>query len=169
MMNLKKSYLNRIRNDLSCAHLLSNIKLGFTMFNPNVIVKNFSLQPQVNAVISLIARILMAYIFIVAGWGKITGYSATAGYMESMGVPAALLPLTILVELGGGLALLFGFQARFAALDLTVFSLITAFIFHNGAEDAINLMKNLAMSGGLLFLMLHGAGKISLDHLIENK
>jgi putative oxidoreductase len=139
------------------------------MFNPNVVVKNLSQQPQVNAVLSLVARILMAYIFIVAGWGKISGYAATAGYMESMGVPAALLPLTILVELGGGLALLFGFQARLAALGLAVFSLITAFIFHGAAEDAINLMKNLAMSGGLFFLVLHGAGKLSLDHLIENK
>ena len=139
------------------------------MFNPNVVVKNLSQQPQVNAVLSLVARILMAYIFIVAGWGKISGYAATAGYMESMGVPAALLPLTILVELGGGLALLFGFQARLAALGLAIFSLITAFIFHGAAEDAINLMKNLAMSGGLFFLVLHGAGKLSLDHLIENK
>ncbi|WOE41695.1 DoxX family protein [Acinetobacter chinensis] len=137
------------------------------MLNPNVVVKNLSEQAQINAVISLVARILMAYIFIVAGWGKITAYTATAGYMESMGVPAALLPVTILVELGGGLALLFGFQARFAALGLAVFSLITAFLFHGGADDAINFMKNLAMTGGLFFLMLHGAGKFSLDHMIE--
>ncbi|WP_180172272.1 DoxX family protein [Acinetobacter sp. YH12023] len=137
------------------------------MFNPNLMVKNLSQQPQINSVVSLVARILMAYIFIVAGWGKITAYTATAGYMESMGVPAGLLPITILVELGGGLALLFGFQARFAALGLTVFSLITAFLFHGGAEDGINFMKNLAMSGGLLFLMLHGAGQFSFDHWIE--
>ncbi|AXY61518.1 DoxX family protein [Acinetobacter sp. WCHAc010052] len=137
------------------------------MLNPNVVVKNLSEQAQINAVISLVARILMAYIFIVAGWGKITAYTATAGYMESMGVPAALLPVTILVELGGGLALLFGFQARFAALGLAVFSLITAFLFHGGVDDAINFMKNLAMTGGLFFLMLHGAGKFSLDHMIE--
>ena len=137
------------------------------MLNPNVVVKNLSEQAQINAVISLVARILMAYIFIIAGWGKITAYTATAGYMESMGVPAALLPVTILVELGGGLALLFGFQARFAALGLAVFSLITAFLFHGGADDAINFMKNLAMTGGLFFLMLHGAGKFSLDHMIE--
>ena len=137
------------------------------MLNPNVVVKNLSEQAQINAVISLVARILMAYIFIVAGWGKITAYTATAGYMESMGVPAALLPVTILVELGGGLALLFGFQARFAALGLAVFSLITAFLFHGGADDAINFMKNLAMTGGLFFLMLHGAGKFSFDHMIE--
>lgn len=137
------------------------------MFNPNVVVKNLFQNPSMDALMSLIARVLMAYIFIVAGWGKITAYSATVGYMESMGVLGALLPLTILVEFGGGLALLFGFQARFAALGLAVFSLLTAFIFHAGAEDAINFMKNFAITGGLIFLMLHGAGKFSLDHLIE--
>ncbi|WP_180081305.1 MULTISPECIES: DoxX family protein [unclassified Acinetobacter] len=137
------------------------------MLNPNVVVKNLSQNTQFNAVMSLVARVLMAYIFIIAGWGKVTAYQATAAYMESMGVPAALLPMTILVELGGGLALLFGFQARFAALGLAVFSLITAFLFHGSAEDGINFMKNLAMTGGLFFLMLHGAGKFSLDHVIE--
>ena len=137
------------------------------MFNPNVVVKNIVNQPNTDAVLALIARVLMAYIFIVAGWGKISAYSATVGYMESMGVPGALLPLTILVEFGGGLALLFGFQARFAALGLGLFSMITAFIFHDGAQDSINFMKNFAMAGGLFLLMLHGAGKMSLDHLIE--
>ena len=137
------------------------------MFNPNVVVKNIVNQPNTDAVLALIARVLMAYIFLVAGWGKISAYSATVGYMESMGVSGALLPLTILVEFGGGLALLFGFQARFAAFGLGLFSMITAFIFHDGAQDSINFMKNFAMAGGLFFLMLHGAGKMSLDHLIE--
>lgn len=137
------------------------------MFNPNVVVKNIVNQPNTDAVLALIARVLMAYIFLVAGWGKISAYSATVGYMESMGVPGALLPLTILVEFGGGLALLFGFQARFAAFGLGLFSMITAFIFHDGAQDSINFMKNFAMAGGLFFLMLHGAEKMSLDHLIE--
>ena len=139
------------------------------MFNPNTALKNLSANAQMNTVLSFIARAFMAYIFIVAGWGKLTAYSATAGYMESMGVPGALLPFTILVELGGGLALLLGFQARFAAFGLAVFSLITAFLFHGSAEDSINFMKNFAMTGGLLFLMLHGAGKFSADHMIESK
>lgn len=137
------------------------------MFNPNVVVKNIVTQPAFDNAVSLIARVLLAYIFLVAGWGKLTAYSATVGYMEAMGVPGALLPLTILVEFGGGLALFFGFQARFAAFGLGVFTIITAFIFHGGAEDAINFMKNFAMAGGLFFLMLHGAGKLSLDALIE--
>ena len=130
-------------------------------------VKNIVNQPNTDVVLALIPRVLMAYIFLVAGWGKISAYSATVGYMESMGVSGALLPLTILVEFGGGLALLFGFQARFAAFGLDLFSVITAFIFHDGAQVSINFMKNFAMVGGLFFLMLHGAGKMSLDHLIE--
>ena len=137
------------------------------MFNPNVVVKNIVNQANTDAALAVIARVLMAYLFIVAGWGKLTAYSATVGYMESMGVPSAMLPLTILVELGGGLALLFGFQARFAAFGLGIFSLITAFLFHGGVEDGINFMKNFAMAGGLFFLMLHGAGKFSVDHMIE--
>lgn len=137
------------------------------MFNPNVVVKNIVNQANTDATLAVIARVLMAYIFIAAGWGKLTAYSATVGYMESMGVSSAMLPLTILVELGGGLALLFGFQARFAALGLGIFSLITAFLFHGGVEDGINFMKNFAMAGGLFFLMLHGAGKFSVDHVIE--
>ncbi|MEC8567308.1 MAG: DoxX family protein [Pseudomonadota bacterium] len=139
------------------------------MFNPNVVVKNIVTQSGVDNVVTLVARILMAYIFIIAGWGKLTAYGATAGYMESMGVPGALLPLTILVEFGGGLALLFGFQARLAAFGLAVFSIITAFIFHSGDDQMqqINFMKNLAMSGGLFYLMLHGAGRFSRDHAIE--
>ena len=99
--------------------------------NPNLIVKNIVTQQKFANTVAIIARFLIAYIFIVAGWGKLTAYAATADYMASMGVPSALLPLTILVELGGGLALLFGFQTRFSALGLAIFSLITAFIFHN--------------------------------------
>lgn len=137
------------------------------MINPNIVVKNIVNKIQINTGISLIARILVAYIFIVAGYGKISGYEATAGYMEAMGVPSALLPLTILIELGGGLAILFGFQARLAALGLALFSLMTAFIFHGGTEDAINFMKNLSIAGGLFFVVLQGAGKLSIDHLIE--
>ena len=137
------------------------------MFNPNIVIKNIVEKNTINEWINVFARVLLAYIFIVAGWGKITAYSATVGYMEAMGVPGGLLPLTILVEFGGGLALLFGFQARFVAMGLGLFSLITAFIFHSGEADAIQFMKNFAIAGGLFFLMLNGAGKLSVDYLME--
>lgn len=137
------------------------------MFNPNVVVKNIVTRPGVANAVILVARVLMAYIFLVAGWGKIVGYAGTASYMESMGVPGGLLPLVILLEFGGGLALLFGFQMRFASLGLGIFSILTAFIFHAGPEDAINFMKNFAMAGGFFAFMLYGAGRFSLDYLIE--
>ena len=60
------------------------------MFNPNVVVKNIVNQPNTDAVLALIARVLMAYIFLVAGWEKISAYSATLGYMESMGAWSAI-------------------------------------------------------------------------------
>ncbi|KZE29610.1 DoxX family protein [Crenobacter luteus] len=126
-----------------------------------------------NNLVDLLARALMALIFIVAGVGKLgAGYAGTQGYMEAMGVPGFLLPLVILTELGGGLALLAGFQARIAAFLLAGFSLASALIFHtNFAEQvqSIMFMKNLAMAGGLLMVTLHGAGAFSLDAMRSRK
>lgn len=139
------------------------------MFNPNIVLQRIIHQPSVQHTLTLVARALLAYIFIVAGWGKISGYEATVAYMQAMGVPGGLLPLTILLELGGGLAILFGFQTRVVALALAGFSIVTAFLFHGSAEDAVNFMKNFAMAGGFISLMILGAGRFSLDHLIESK
>jgi putative oxidoreductase len=121
--------------------------------------------PAINSVLILAARAGASAIFIIAGYGKITGYAGTAGYMQSMGVPAALLPLVILLELGGGLALLAGFQTRLVALALAAFSIASAFIFHAGADQMtqIMFMKNVAMTGGLLAFTVFGAGRLSLD------
>ncbi len=120
----------------------------------------------------LVARILMPILFIVAGWGKITGYAGTQQYMEAMGVPGFFLPLTILLEFGGGLAILFGFLTRFTALFTAAFTLLTAFIFHtNFAEgpNSIMFMKNLTISGGYLLLGLVGPGAYSIDRLLGKK
>lgn len=121
--------------------------------------------PALNSVLILAARLLASAIFIVAGYGKVTGYDGTVQYMQSVGLPAALLPLVILLELGGGLALLLGFQTRLAALALAVFSIISAFIFHSGADQMQQIMflKNFAMAGGLLAFVVFGAGRLSLD------
>ena len=116
--------------------------------------------------LNLAARILMSQIFIVSGIGKITGYAGTQAYMAKAGVPGALLPLVILTELGGGVALLFGFQARWAALALAGFSLLAALLFHLHPGDQmqmINFMKNLAIAGGLLLVVRHGGGAPGLD------
>jgi putative oxidoreductase len=114
----------------------------------------------------LAGRILVSAIFILSGVGKIGGYAATQGYMEAMGVPGALLPLVIVAELGGGLLLLAGWQARLAALALAGFSALAGLLFHYQPDDPtqmIMLMKNFAIAGGLLFLVAHGAGAWSVD------
>lgn len=113
-----------------------------------------------------IGRLLAAHIFLLAGLQKIGSYSGTQSYMESMGVPGMLLPLVILLEVGGGLALVLGWQTRWAAAALAGFCVLTAVIFHtNFAEQMqmIMFMKNLAIAGGLLFIAAHGAGAIGLD------
>lgn len=117
-------------------------------------------------VIDLTARILLGLIFVIAGLGKIGGgfglgfgYEATQGYMVSMGVPGILLLPTILLELGGGLALILGLKARWVAAALAIFSVVSALIFHldlTDGNETNHLLKNLALAGGLLLVTLHG-------------
>ena len=123
--------------------------------------------------LALVARILLAALFVPAGISKIAGFAGTVGYIGSMGLPlpAVGAVLAILVEAGAGIALLVGFQTRFAALALAVFTVATAFIFHaywsSPAEqmmvNQIMFMKNLAIAGGLLSLVAFGPGALSLD------
>ena len=113
--------------------------------------------------LGLLARAMLAYIFIVEGVGKIAGYAGVAGYMQAHGVDGRLLPLVILTELGGGLLVLFGWKTRWAAIALFGFCLLTALFFHMGADQAIQLQKNVAMAGGFLTLALLGPGPWSVD------
>lgn len=114
----------------------------------------------------LAGRALMSAIFITAGIGKLGAYAGTQGYMESVGLPGALLPLVILLEIGGGLAILLGWKTRIAAFLLAGFSLLSALIFHNNFADQIQsimFMKNLAMAGGFLFLVAGETHAWSID------
>ncbi|ELQ6016925.1 DoxX family protein [Cronobacter sakazakii] len=118
----------------------------------------------------LVARILMPILFIVSGFGKITGYAGTQQYMEAMGVPGFILPLVILLEFGGGLAILFGFLTRTTALITAVFTLLTAFLFHSNFAEGVNsimFMKNFSIAGGYLLLALMGPAAYSLDRLLK--
>jgi putative oxidoreductase len=113
------------------------------------------------------ARLLMSQIFIISGVNKILGYAGTQGYMEKMGVPGILLPLVILLEVGGGLALLFGLKTRWAAAALAGFTIIAALIFHRDFStqmQLIHFMKNLAIAGGLLLFVQHGTAPSRDDH-----
>ena len=114
-----------------------------------------------------IGRLFLSMIFIFSGFTKITGYAATQGYMESMGVPGMLLPLVIAVELLGGIAILLGFKARLVAILMAGFSVVSALLFHQFWIDESQMnqfMKNIAMAGGFLMIFAHGAGAYSIDN-----
>lgn len=123
--------------------------------------------------LALVARILLALIFITSGWGKIGGFDGAVGYIASKGLPMpqVLAVLTIVVELGAGLALLVGFLTRWSAAALAVFTLLAAVIFHAfwavPAEQVMmqnmQFMKNLAIAGGMLALVAFGGGAWSFD------
>jgi putative oxidoreductase len=122
----------------------------------------------VDAWLSAIARVLMAQMFIISGWQKLLGYSGTEGYFASLGIPMAsvVTPLVILIELGGGLALLLGFKTRWVAAVIALFTLGAALVAHLDFADqaqAINFMKNLAIAGGLLMFVRYGGGAASID------
>jgi putative oxidoreductase len=131
------------------------------------------MNPNIQNTAALVGRVLLALIFIQAGFGKIGGYDGTAAYMAGKGLPmiGVLLPLTILVELGAGLALAVGFKARWAALALAVFTLLAGLLFHNfwAVEAAQKMaqqtqfMKNLAIAGGMLMVFAFGPGRFSVD------
>ena len=115
-----------------------------------------------------VGRLLMSLIFILSGVGKLAAPAATIGYIASTGLPLPTLgyAAAVIVELGGGLLLLAGYQTRIVAAVLALFALVTAVIFHHALGDQnqmIHFMKNLAMAGGLLQVATFGADTFSLD------
>ena len=122
---------------------------------------------------NVVGRIMLASIFIIAGIGKLgDGYAGTQAYMAAMGVPAALLPAVILLEIGGGLALIIGWQTRWVAVALAGFTLLAAVIFHREFADQMQMimfLKNIAISGGLLVLASQGAAGLSVDRYLGGK
>lgn len=115
----------------------------------------------------LAGRSLLALIFIIAGFHKLTGFGETAGYMAAKGIPFSeiLLVPTILIELGGGLMILFGFRARWAAAAIFLFIIPVTVIFHPFWSDASqfnSFFKNLAIMGGMLYIVVFGSGPIGL-------
>jgi putative oxidoreductase len=123
--------------------------------------------------LSFVGRALIALLFIPAGFAKIGGFAGTVGYIASKGVPLPEVAAAIAIgaELGLGLLLLIGWQARWAALGLALFTFVITFIFHNfWAMPPAQVMqqqqaffKNMAVVGGLLAIVAWGAGGWSLD------
>jgi putative oxidoreductase len=123
--------------------------------------------------LSLIGRLMLVALFLPAGISKLTGFEGTVGYISSVGLPLATLGaiLAIVVEVGGGVALLLGYRTRAAALVLALFTLVAGIFFHAywaaPADQAfiaeLLFFKNIAIVGGLLAFAAYGAGAWSLD------
>ncbi len=121
----------------------------------------------------LVARLLLALMFLFAGIEKFTGLEGTAGYIASAGLPMPkLLALGAgVIEVAASLMLIVGWQARWAALALAGFTLLASFFFHNfwalpqdqQLTQMLFFFKNIAATGGLLMVYAFGAGSISLD------
>jgi putative oxidoreductase len=123
--------------------------------------------------LALIGRVLIALLFIPAGFGKLTGFAGAVGYIASAGLPLPQLgaAIAIVVELGLGIMLLVGFKSRLAAIVIAVFTVAAAIFFHNywamPADKAyvnqLMFFKNLAIAGGLLLIAAFGPGRFSID------
>ena len=131
------------------------------------------MQSTINKFGPLAGRILLALIFLMSGIGKIGGFAGTAGYMASKGMPMVeiLLAITIVIEIGAALMIITGFKARLGAAALFLWMIPVTLIFHNfwavPADQAmiqnIMFMKNLAIMGGMLYIMAFGSGPMSID------
>jgi putative oxidoreductase len=123
--------------------------------------------------IALLGRILLAAMFIYAGYGKIGGFAGTAGYIASQGLPLpqVLAAGTIVLEIVAGVLLVVGWKARWAALALALFTVLASVIFHaywsvpaeQFRTQQLFFLKNMAVVGGLLMVVALGAGRWSVD------
>ncbi|MDX1443903.1 MAG: DoxX family protein [Gammaproteobacteria bacterium] len=114
----------------------------------------------------LIGRIFLAHIFLLSGINKITSYEASAQYMASGGVPGALLPAVIALEILAAVAIIIGFRTKWACWALAAFSIVAAVLYHmdfGNQMQMIMFMKNFAIAGGFLVLAEHGPGPLSID------
>lgn len=120
------------------------------------------------SLVALIGRILIAAIFLLSGFAKLTAPAATIAYIQTAGLPAPSLAygIALLAELGGGILLVIGYRTRLVAAGLALFALATALGFHHDFADQnqfIHFFKNVAMAGGLLQIVAFGGGRLRVD------
>ena len=121
-------------------------------------------------VIEVLGRIFLSAIFLISGVGKIFNYEETIQYMENFNVSGNLIIPAITVEILYPILLIIGYQTRFSALILSLFTLILAVIFHTDFSNQMQLisfLKNIAIVGGFLIIFVKGAGKYSIDHKLN--
>ena len=120
-----------------------------------------------------VGRLLLSFMFIFAGFGKLTDIAGTAGWFGSIGLPLPTLVAVLvgLLELVGGLAILVGFKTRIAAGALAIFTVAATLMAHMNLADQVQMLfflKNMSVTGGLLFVAAAGAGALSVDAKLGN-
>ena len=121
-------------------------------------------------VIEVLGRIFLSAIFLINGVGKIFNYEETIQYMENFNVSGNLIIPAIIVEILFPILLIIGYQTKFSALVLSLFTLTLAVIFHTDFSNQMQLisfLKNIAIAGGFLIIFVNGAGKYSIDHKLN--
>ena len=117
-------------------------------------------------ILDLIGRIFISLVFLSSGFNKLGNYEGTIGWMESFGMPGIFLIPAIIVEVGAPILIIIGYRVKISAALLSLFCIATAVIFHNDFSNQmqfISFMKNIALAGGFLFLVINGAKDFSLD------
>ena len=121
-----------------------------------------------NTIVPLASRILLALLFLISGYNKLTNVSGTAGYLGKVGLPMPEVTVwgVIAIELVGGLLIVLGWQTRIVAWVMALFTLGTALLGHKFWVDPaqmIHFLKNLGIMGGFLLLAAYGPGRASID------
>ena len=117
-------------------------------------------------IFDLVGRIFISLVFLLSGFNKIGNYEGTIGWMETSGMPGIFLIPAIILEVGAPILIIIGYKVKISAALLGLFCIATAVIFHNDFSNQmqfISFMKNIALAGGFLFLVVNGAKHFSLD------
>ena len=117
-------------------------------------------------ILDLVGRIFISLVFLLSGINKIVNYEGTIGWMESLGMPSVFLIPAIILEICAPILIMVGYKVKISAALLSLFCITTAVIFHNDFSNQmqfISFMKNIALAGGFLFLVVSGAKDFSLD------
>ena len=121
-------------------------------------------------ILDLLARILISILFFTNGIFKIMNYDGTVSWMEGYAIPGILIIPAIILEILGPILIILGYQTKITAAFLSLFCLATAIIFHNDFSNQMQLtsfLKNIALAGGFLLLVINGSKKFSLDNKLK--
>ena len=123
-------------------------------------------------IVELIGRILLSALFLIEGIGKISMQEDVMMYMENYGIPGILFIPAVILEILFPLLLIVGYKTKLAAFVMALFTFTVAIIFHTDFSEGMQMiffLKDIAIAGGFMIIIVYGPGKISLDHYFKSK